>query len=232
MQPIFMLWPDRERLQDIFDIWYANNRKWQEHTHNPFFDAVYYGACMRLGGCPETELGYIEEDSLAALTDMYDAPNWQRAKTCPELPLDPFSVWADEFLSNFPWLEEMIDIDPQTAEAHRIKDRCWTSTLWEVSPYHIECTAGDNPAHVTHGMDYLIGYWLGVYYGVLPGNGPYGDDDLTDDDDDAADDDDSSDDDAADDDDDATGDDDSSDDDDDDSGGDDSGDDDSGGCFG
>ena len=113
---------------------------------------------------------------------------FQREKTCPELPLDPFSVFADQVLSTFPWLEDIVDIDPQTAEAHQVRDRCWTSTLWEVSPYHVECTMPDNPAHVTHGMDYLSGYWLGVYYGVLPGDGPYGgeDDDATDDDDDDA----------------------------------------------
>jgi len=209
MQPIFMLWPDRERLEHIYRIWYINNRQWQEHTHNAFFDAVYYGACLRLGGCPEKELRFIEEDAYHGLTVMYDAPNYQRQKTCSELPLDPFSVWADEFLSHFPALEEIIDIDPQTAEAHEVEDRCWTSTLWEVSPYHISCDMDDNPAHVTHGMDYLEAYWMGVYYGVLPGNGPYGDDDPTDDD--TADDD--------------TGDDDTADDD---SGDDDSGDDDSG----
>jgi len=208
MQPIFMLWPDKERLAHLFQVWYLNNRRWQEHTHNPFFDAVYYGACNRLGGCPQEELEFIEQDALYSLTVMYDAPNYQRAKTCPELPLDPFSVFADQVLSTFPWLEDIVDIDPQTAEAHQVEDRCWSSTLWEVSPYHVECTMPDNPAHVTHGMDYLIGYWLGVYYGLLPGDGPYGDDDDADDDDDDTTDDDTGDDDTDDD----TGDDDANDD--------------------
>ena len=184
MQPIFMLWPDRERLEHLFKIWQFNNRQWQENTHNSFFDAVYYEACNRLGGCPQDELDYIEADALVGLNAMYEAPNFQREKTCPALPLDPFSVFADQVLSTFPWLEDLINIDPQTAEAHTIEDRCWASVLWERSPYHVSCDKPDDLAHVTHGMDYLISYWLGVYTGMLPGDGPYGDDDLTDDDDD------------------------------------------------
>jgi len=204
-QPLFMLWPDRPRLEHLFDIWYANNRQWQENTHNPFFDAIYYEACLRLGNCDAGELTALEEESRQNLLEMNEAPNWQRQYTCTEMELDPFSVWADEMLTNYPWLEELfgIDIDPQTSEAHEVWDRCWASVLWERSPYHTSCGYEDDPTHVTHGMDYLIGYWLGVYYGILPGDGPYGDDDLTepgDDDDDN--DNDAADDDAADDDDD------------------------------
>lgn len=194
MQPIFMLWPDRERLEHLFNIWYVNNRQWQEHTHNSFFDAVYYEACNRLGGCPQGELDFIESDAMIGMNAMYDAPNYQREKTCPTLPLDQFSVFADQVLATFPWLEDLINIDPQTAEAHTVENRCWASVLWERSPYHVSCDKPDDPAHVTHGMDYLISYWLGVYTGMLPGDGPYGDDDLTDDDDDASDDDDNNDD--------------------------------------
>ncbi len=195
MQPLFSLWPDKERLEHIFKIWKINNRQWQENTHNVFFDAVYYGACMRLGNCPVDKLDFVKTDSLVGLNAMYHAPNYQREKSCPVLPLDPFSVFADQILAKFPWLENLINIDPQTAQAHRIEDRCWVSVLWESSPYHLSCDRPDDPAHVTHGMDYLIGYWLGVYFGMLPGDGPYGDDDLTDDDDDNDDNDDNDDDD-------------------------------------
>ena len=173
-QPIFRLWPDPERLAYLFRVWRFDVRRWSEGTHNAFFDATYYGACVRLGTCDPLELEWIAEDVRQGLTDMNDPPNYQRATTCPELPLDPFSVWADTFLGERPFLESLIDIDPQTAEAHAVKDRCWDSVLWERSPYHTECRQGENPAHTAHGVDYLIGYWMGVYYGLLPGGGPYG----------------------------------------------------------
>jgi hypothetical protein len=96
---------------------------------------------------------------------------------------------------------------------------------------------GEDPANTGPGVDWLTAYWMGVYYGLLPGDGPYGDDDLIEPTDDDADDDvdDDVDDDAADDD---TGDDDANDDADDDTAetdipayGDDD-DDDDGGCCG
>jgi hypothetical protein len=184
MQPIFSLWPDRERLQHLYDIWMFNNRQHTANTHQTFFDAVYYGACMRLGNCSAVDLDYYKYDAFKGLTDMNEAPNYQRAVTCPTIPLDPFSVWADQFLAQIPWIEDFFDIDPQTDEAHEIADRCWVSVLWERNPHHIECTKPDMPAHVTHGSDYLIAYWLGIYWGMLPGDGPYGDDDLDEPDDD------------------------------------------------
>jgi hypothetical protein len=182
-QPLFRLWPDRTRLAHLFHIWDVNVRQWSNGGHNPFFDAVYYQGCLRLGGCDAGELDAIKDDAYQSLLDMYDAPNWQRAKTCTDLPLDPFSVWAHQFLENNPWIGQLtgIDIEPQTAAPHEVWDRCWESVLWECSPYHTSCSAPDDPAHTTHGVDYLIGYWLGVYYGILPGDGPYGDDELDDD---------------------------------------------------
>ena len=196
MQPLFRHWPDRERLEHIFNVWKINVRQWSGDGHNPFFDAVYYQACLRLDACPQYELTLIEADAYQSLVEMYEAPNYQREVACrDDLPLDPFSVWADRFLRDHPLLEGLIDIDPQTAVPHEVGDRCWASVLWERSPYHLECDREENPAHVAHGVDYLIAYWLGVYYGILPGDGPYGDDDLADDDDDDMGDDDESDDD-------------------------------------
>jgi hypothetical protein len=184
-QPLFRWWPDRERLAHMFHIWDVNVRQWSNGGHNPFFDSVYYQACLRLGGCDAADLSAIKTDAYNSLTEMYDAPNWQRAKTCTQLPLDPFSVWAHQILVDYPWIEQLtgIDIEPQTLDPHEVWDRCWVSTLWESSPYHTSCTETDDPTHTTHGVDYLIAYWLGVYYGVLPGDGPYGDDELDDDND-------------------------------------------------
>lgn len=184
-QPIFMLWPDRERLEYLYRVWMFNNRTHVEGTHQAYFDEVWYEACLRLGTCDATEMAWYEQDIYDGMSAFVDPPNYQRAKTCPTLPLDQFSVWADQFLANFPWVDQLFgfDIDPQTEDGHIIADRCWVSVMWERSPHHIECDRPDYPEHVAHGADYLIGYWMGVYYGILPGNGPYGDDDLTDDDD-------------------------------------------------
>lgn len=184
MQGLFRLWPDRERFEHLWKVWTTNVWRHSKNTHNVMFDAIYTGACLRLGTCDQDELDDIAADVFIGLNDMNDAPNYQRYTTCPVLPLDPFSVWADQFLAGIPWLEDLIDIDPQTAEAHQVKDRCWRSTLWEGSPYHVECNTTDDPSHTSHGMDYLIGYWLSVWYGIVPGGGPYGDGDLLDDDDD------------------------------------------------
>ena len=185
MQPLFRLWPDRERLENIFGAWNFNIRRYSNDGHNPFFDAVQYQACIRLGACDPAELTVIEEDSHQSLLEMNEAPNWQRQVTCTTLPVDPFSVWAHDFIEANPWIRELFgfNIEVQTLDAHEIWDRCWCSVMWERSPYHLECASiGDNPAHTTHGADYLIAYWLGVYYGILPGDGPYGDDELIDDD--------------------------------------------------
>jgi hypothetical protein len=194
-QGLFRYWPDRERFEYIWGVWNSVIRPPSGYGHNPFFDSVQYSACLRVGGCEPAALTYIEEDSYESLTDMNEAPNWQRHEDIrQDLELDPFSVWADDVLSNFPWVEELFgfDIDPVVNEAREISDRCWESVLWERSPHVLECDDPDMPRHVTHGADFLIGYWLGVYYGILPGGGPYGDDDLIepgDDDDDDNDDD-------------------------------------------
>jgi len=177
MQPLFRLWPDKERLEHIFKVWNVNVRTWSRDGHNPFFDAVYYQACQRVCRCNPEELEAIRADVYQSLLEMYDPPNWQRQKTCTVMEPDPFSVWAHDFLDAHPWIRELFgfDIEVQALDAHEVWDRCWASVLWERSPHHMECRSiGDDPAHTTHGVDYLIGYWLGVYYGILPGGGPYG----------------------------------------------------------
>jgi hypothetical protein len=176
-QALFRLWPDRERLEYLFDVWKGSVRRFVAGTHAAYFDAVYYAACLRIGGCDPAELEAIREDITRGLTVMNEAPNWQRHVDCPVLPLDPFSVWADAFLREHPALQDLINIDPQTAVPHQVEDRCWESHLWERSPYHVTCDLPDDPAHTAPGLDYLIAYTTGEYYGLLPGDGPYGDDD-------------------------------------------------------
>jgi hypothetical protein len=183
-QPLFRLWPDRERFNHIFGIWLFNVREWSQDTHQTFFDAVWYGACLRYGQCDTDEMEQYKNDMIHGLRVMWEAPNYEREVTCrDDLPLDNFSVWADQFLADNPWITDLtgFDIDPQTAVAHELDDRCWSSVMWERTPYHIECTRQENQAHTAHGADFLIAYWLGVWYGIVPG-GEQGDAELIDDD--------------------------------------------------
>ena len=184
-QPLLRLWPDRKRFGHIFRIWLFNVRAWSSETHQTFFDAVWYGACLRYGHCDPDEMEWYKEDIRKGLRVMWEAPNYEREVTCrDDLPLDNFSVWADQFLTDNQWITDLtgIDIDPQTAVAHELDDRCWSSVMWERTPYHVECTREENQAHTAHGADYLVAYWLAVWYGIVPGGGQ-GDAPLMEDDD-------------------------------------------------
>jgi len=170
---IFRLWPDRKRLQRFYDAWMWSTRQYTQGTHYALMDVVHHGACLRLGVCDPDEVAYLREDVRHGLTVFWDPPNTQRRVECPGLPLDPFSVWAAGVIEENPWIGELVNIRPQTLAPHRIEDRCWESHLWEGSPYHVACHLPDNPAHVAPGDDYTLAYWFGVYYGLLPGGGPY-----------------------------------------------------------
>jgi hypothetical protein len=232
-QSIFRLWPDQTQLGHLYEVWMQRNRPWVKEIHNPWFDAVHWTGCQRLGVCEPDDVDYIEADALHTLGIYWDVINHKQEITCSTQPLDPFSVTMDAFLAQIPWLEDLININPQTADARELNDRHWTDMYWQ-SGGHFDatCHTAEDKTWVGSGFDYLVAYWMGVYYGILPGDGPYGDDDDDDDDDDTIDDDDdndTSDDDddtGGDDDDEGTGDDDTVSDDDDDN------DDDSSGCCG
>jgi hypothetical protein len=184
-QSIFRLWPDRARLQELWDIWQDWNRPWTRAILNPWFDAVHVTGCLRLGICNEEEMDQIIADNTRTLEKFWAAPNYRHLVNCSAQPLDPFSVWADEFLHNFPWLENLINIDPQTADARELDDRPWTDMYWQSGDcFAASCAGYEEQTFVGSGFDYLLAYWINVYYGLLPGDGPYGDDDLDDDDDD------------------------------------------------
>lgn len=172
---VFRLWPDKLRLEQYFDAWYSAVRQYTIGTHEALFDVIYYGACRRLGVCDPAEVEYLRRDVTHGLTVFWSAPNYQRFVECPELPLDPFSVWAVEVVRNNPWIDELINIELQTKEAHTVENRCWSTHLWEVKPYHVSCHRTENKAYVAPGYDFTLAYWFGVYYGLLPGDGPYDD---------------------------------------------------------
>jgi len=171
-QPIFRLWPDCEELCSFYWIWEDWNRPWVRHVHNPWFDAVHVTACSRLGVCNPVELQAIRDDALNTLYLFWDPPNYQREITCSEMPLDPFSVWADEFIRENPWLQGIVDVDPQTAEAREVNDRPWTDMYWQSDGvFAASCHSGEDPTYTGAGMDYLLAYWIGIYHGLLPGGG-------------------------------------------------------------
>ena len=178
-QSIFRLWPDRRRLREMYDIWVQANRPWMKNIHNPWFDAVHWTGCSRLGACEPEDEQYILQDALFTLGQYWDTVNYRQGITCSEQPLDPFSIWADEFLDEVPWLREIIKIRPQTLEARQLADRHWTDIYWQ-SHGHFEaaCHTQEDRTWVGSGFDYLVAYWMGVYYGILPGRPatppPYG----------------------------------------------------------
>ena len=171
-QPIFRLWPDCDQLVELWLDWQRWNRPWVKDTHNPWYDAVHVSGCTRLGVCDPRELEAIRDDALHTLTLYWDPPNYQREVLCSELPLDPFSIWADAYLREHPDLESIIDVNPQTAEAREVTDRPWTDMYWQSSGvFAASCHTGEDPTYTGAGMDYLIAYWAGVRYGLLPGGG-------------------------------------------------------------
>jgi hypothetical protein len=184
-QSLFRLWPDRPRLQEMYDIWVSANRPSVTEIHNPWFDAVHWTGCTRLGVCTPEDETYIFEDAEHTLGLYWDTINYKQEITCSDQPLDPFSVLMDQLLDEVPWLREIIDIKPQTKDARELNDRHWTDMYWQ-SGGHFDatCHTAEDRTWVGSGFDYQVAYWMGVYYGILPGDGPYGDDDLTDDDDD------------------------------------------------
>jgi len=183
-QAIFRLWPDRAELEDLWNVWMKQNRPWVKNTNNPWFDAVHVTGCLRLGVCDEDELADIEEDTSRTLGLYWDVPNAKPEITCSDMELDPFSVFMNDLLNEVPWLRELIDIKPQTKDPRELNDRHWTDMYWQShGVFEASCYHAAEPLFVGCGFDYLVAYYVSVYYGILPGDGPYGDDDFPDDDD-------------------------------------------------
>jgi len=174
-QSIFRLWPDRGQLEHFYEVWQSDNRPYVAATYNPWFDAVHVTGCRRLGLCEPAEMEQIARDALLTLEEYWDPPSYVREVTCSELPLDPFSVWADEWLAGIPWLEEIVKIDPQTDEPRRLTDRHWTDMYWQSTPFERSCHTTEDRTYTGPGMDYLLAYYMGLFYGLLPGAGPYED---------------------------------------------------------
>jgi hypothetical protein len=190
--PLFRLIPDRQRFDDLWAMWTWSVRKWVDWTHNAWYDSVYLAACHRGGYCDQDEIDAIAADVTNTLTVFVPAPNQARNVTPPELELDPFSVFMADLQEQYPFIEDLFRISVRTKEPHDFENRCWSDMIWQRTPYHVSCGGTHEPTRVGPGTDFSIAYWTAYYYGAVPGDGPFGDDDLTepgDDDDDDDDDD-------------------------------------------
>lgn len=182
---LFRCWPDEDEAREIFAIWKDAVRRYTKETHNAWFDALYLANCERLGTCEEGEREPIVEGIRHGLAVFVDAPNFKRYVDPPNLPYDPISVWLSDLVDRVDFLDDLLDVRPQTAEPHIVENRCWEDFLWQRSPYHIGCEfLSDNPLRTSSGLDYLMPYWVGVFNEILPGYDPPTDDDVDDDSDD------------------------------------------------
>ena len=176
-------------LQDIFMTWV---RPHVEHTHNPWFDIVYVAGCHRLGNCDENELEFIRQDTAETLGIFWEVPNIRREIICSDMPLDPVSVFLVNVSEALPFLADIMDVETMTKDPRILTDRPWDDMYWQRTPFTGECHTRPELTRVGFGLDYLLGYWLSVYYGILPADGPFDieppfgddDDDVVSDDDD------------------------------------------------
>ena len=130
---------------------------------------MHVTGCLRVGECDPGEIASIRSDYERILGQYWEPPSYRRGVTCSEQPLDPFSVQADAFLNQNPWLREIFNIRPQTAEARELTDRHWTDIYWQShGVFEASCHTTEDPTFVGPGMDYLLAYYIGVTYGILP----------------------------------------------------------------
>ncbi len=183
---LFRLDDDPERLAVYWDL-FSKQRRLVEWTHNVYFDYVYLIACEKMGQCAEAK--EIMEDDLHSLTVFQDPPNREIHINCPQLPVDPVSVFLTDLAESL-GLNDLLGFAYQAEGAQEITDRCRVEYLWQRTPHHLQCY-GWLPQHVQPGVDYLIAYWMGRYYDFLEPHDIVDDDSADDDvaDDDHADDD-------------------------------------------
>jgi len=153
------------------------------HTHNVFFDDIYLANCVRAGECRDYDETLT--DVQAQLFDFQDPPVRDITKEIPEWDLDPLSVLLSDLIDQW-GIRDLIDIEYQTLDPRPVLYRCPRSFMWQKSPYNLDCAGGDG-TEVYPGVDYLLSYWMGRYYDLIP---PGNDNDIYWPPDDAADDDD------------------------------------------
>lgn len=179
---IFKYENDPDRQAFYWDIFNNQIRPHVQWTHNVWFDYVYLLGCDSVGDCFEEE--EIIEDAVKSLADFPNWPNRDIHVDCPSLPIDPVSELLVD-LQELLGLEDILKFELATKTPHEIKNRCRREFLWQRTPSHLYCV-GFMPQHALPGVDYLLAYWSGRYYGFIDPVQIDDDDDSVDDDDDDA----------------------------------------------
>ena len=151
------LWQDYLFWRELF---LGQTHRWVHMIHNPWFELVHWSILP----APDAE---IEAMIIEDLTLFPDAPNVREAIVPPEATVDPVSVWLDELQDQYPWIRELMgDVSPQALDAYPVDQQCPADFRWQRNPFQLSC-GGGNPRQVYPGVDYLLAYWMGRYYGVI-----------------------------------------------------------------
>ena len=152
---------DYEFIQDVFDN--------QVHTftrlsHNALFTAVHM--TQGLYEPEERDDPYqaqLEED----LTDFMPPPKYDYFAD-PQGVLDPVSVFLDDLMEQFPFLQEIMgDVDPQALNPFPVDEQCAKDFQWQGNPFKIGPCGAEQPLQVNAGVDYIVAYWMSAYHQLL-----------------------------------------------------------------
>jgi hypothetical protein len=134
--------------------------------HNPWYTAVF----LAEGGLRCPVLRQKQKDQIIQdLTDFPAAPKIEYGMVPPEAELDPLSVSLYELQQQYPFLADIMGtVEPQAAEAYRVKYQCSSGFIFQRSMWAVSCDQTvDVPSFVNSGHDFLAAYWLASAYGVL-----------------------------------------------------------------
>ena len=155
---------DPVRRAYILRIFHDQIRGLVEGTHNVYFDDIYLANCARAREC--RSYNDTLTDLRAQIAEFPDAPEADVQLDIPEWPLDPLSVLLSDLIDKL-GIRGLIDFEPQTLDPRPVSQRCPESFIWQKNPYIIECHGGDG-REVYPGIDYMIAYWMGRYYSLIP----------------------------------------------------------------
>ncbi len=160
---LFHLDPHPDRRRRYLEVFDENIRYLVDFTHNVFFDVIYLSQCQDAGGC--RNYLWHAQDVQTQIADFQDPPVREVPIEIPELPLDQISVFLSDLIDQL-GIRDILDIEPQTLAPRPVKHRCPRSFMWQKTPYNLTCPGGDG-TEVYPGVDYMVAYWMGRYYGLI-----------------------------------------------------------------
>jgi hypothetical protein len=130
-------------------------------TQQVMFDYIAFGE-----GTLERDPRILADDK-AALAAFPDVP---KRRLNPEQGPFEYDPVVEDLNAILEFLETLLgmdlpDVSPQAKDPFPVEERCVTGFRWQSRPY--EFCGGSNPAFEYPGMDYLVAYWMGRYYGFL-----------------------------------------------------------------